>query len=127
MRWLTEIWLRFRGLVWRTRLDRDLDAEMEFHLQMRQRELEESGMPPQEARHAASRRFGNRTLIQERGREMFGFGPLERLFNDIKFALRTLRRSPLFSVIRYSRSRWASGRIRQFSRYWISSCCDSFR
>src|SRR5215471_15319382 len=99
MRWLTEIWLRFRGLTWRTRLDRDLDAELEFHLQMRQRELEESGMPPQEARHAASRRFGNRTLIQERGREMFGFGPLERLFNDIKFALRTLRRSPLFSVI----------------------------
>src|ERR1044071_403339 len=55
MRWPTEIWLRFRGLVWRTRLDRDLDTEMEFHLQMRQLELEESGMSSPEARHAASR------------------------------------------------------------------------
>lgn len=98
MRWLTEIWLRFRGLVWRTKLDRDLDTEMEFHLRMRQRELEESGTPSAEARHAASRRFGNKTLIQERGREMFGFVSLEGFYRDICYAARTLARSPGFTI-----------------------------
>jgi putative ABC transport system permease protein len=98
MGWLTEIWLRFRGLVLRKRLDRDLDTEMKFHLQMRQRELEESGMPSAQARDAAYRRFGNRTLIQERGREMFGVVSLEGFYRDIRYAARTLARSPGFTI-----------------------------
>lgn len=98
MHWITGIWLRLRGLVWRKQLDRDLGAEIKFHLEMRQRELEESGMSSEQARYAASRRFGNQTLIQERGRQMFGFGSLEELFHDIRYATRTLLRSPGFTA-----------------------------
>ncbi|MGH9630532.1 MAG: ADOP family duplicated permease [Bryobacteraceae bacterium] len=96
---MTELWLRLRGLVWRERLDRDLDAEVKFHLQMRQQEFEESGMAPREARHAARRRFGSDMAVREIGRELFGFGLLERLCQDMGHGWRLLFRTPGVTLV----------------------------
>jgi hypothetical protein len=55
------------------RFDRDLEAELQAHLDEKADELIGEGVTPDEARAAASRRFGNRTLLAQRSREMWAF------------------------------------------------------
>ena len=64
MRWLRVIRRWFSG----DRLSRDIDDELAFHLEMRERELVEQGLSVEEARHAARRQFGNGTLVKEDSR-----------------------------------------------------------
>ena len=90
MRWIGGFWLRLCGLIWRKRLDRDLEDELQFHLEMRQRENEAAGMTPVEALQAARRRFGNDSAIKETGRDLFGFGPWERVWQDVRQGFRVL-------------------------------------
>ena len=77
----------------------DLQEEILVHLQMEEQENLESGMSPAEARYAALRRFGNVALAQERSREMWGWNGAETLWQDIRFGLRQLKRSPGFTVV----------------------------
>jgi predicted permease len=72
----------------------DLGEEIRAHLAMEEQENLESGMPPDEAHYAALRRFGNVTLAQERSREMWGWNSADTLWQDIRYGLRQLRRSP---------------------------------
>jgi hypothetical protein len=51
-------WLRFRSLVKRRNLDRDLEDEVAFHLAMREQKNRESGVGCEEAGYAARRQFG---------------------------------------------------------------------
>jgi putative ABC transport system permease protein len=77
----------------------DLQEEILVHLQMEEQENLESGMSPAEARYAALRRFGNVALAQERSREMWGWNGAETLWQDIRFGLRQLKRSPGFTAV----------------------------
>ncbi len=82
---------KLRAIWMRRRLDRDLEDELRFHLEMKA----EEGSSPQEAR----RRFGNPSALKEACREMWTFVTLETWWRDIRYALRTLGRSPGFTTV----------------------------
>jgi putative ABC transport system permease protein len=65
---------------------------------MEERENQESGMPTEEARLAAQRRFGNVTTAQERSREMWQWTSIEQVFQDVRFGYRQLRKHPGFTT-----------------------------
>src|SRR5437867_3986918 len=90
----------WRRLLWRfTRpADQDLDRELRAHLELEAEEQQESGLPPDEARYAARRAFGNVTLIKEDARAMWGWGWFERLMQDLKHSFRLASKNPGFTA-----------------------------
>lgn len=77
-----EMWRKLMLLVRRRRFERDLDEEMRYHAQM-------TGQP----------QFGNLTLFKEKSRNEWGFGPFDRCAQDLRFAARLLRKSPVFAAV----------------------------
>jgi putative ABC transport system permease protein len=83
----------------RANRDRELDEEMQFHLAAEARLREDRGEPAETARRNARRDFGNYAAVQEVTRDMWGWNWLERTAQDVRLALRMLRKSPTFTVL----------------------------
>ena len=81
------------------RLENDMTEEMKLHLEQRTRENIAAGLEPEQARLAALRKFGGVLQIQEQCREQRGWLLPEQVARDIGYALRSLRRSPGFTVV----------------------------
>jgi predicted permease len=86
-------------LLRRGRAGERLSAELQFHLDEQIAENRAAGMGPEEAREAALRAFGNPTLVREQARETWSWLWLEKFWRDVRYGIRTLRRSPGFSAM----------------------------
>jgi predicted permease len=87
-----ELWRKLWFLLHRRRFHREMDEEIAFHLEMKR---QAAGVDS----YAARKQFGNPTLLKEASREMWGWNSLERLVQDLRYALRVMRRSPGLSTV----------------------------
>jgi hypothetical protein len=81
------------------RHDRELREELHVHLRLLEEEYTAQGMPADLARQRAHREFGNATRIQEASHDLFSFRLVEELIQDLRYAVREMRRSAGFTCI----------------------------
>lgn len=83
----------------RNEREQDLQRELRSDLELEATEQQENGLSAEEARYAAQRAFGNTTLMKEEVREMWTWTSIERFLQDLRFAIRSLRKNVLFSAV----------------------------
>jgi hypothetical protein len=99
MDWLSELGRRLWMLMRRRQFDADLEEEMRLHLELREQERIRAGLSPREARQAASRRFGNATLLKEKSHMVWGWEWFESFVQDTAYGSRAMLRSPALTIV----------------------------
>ena len=99
MKFLRALLARFAGLFNPGKGDRELSAELDSHLQMHIADNVDRGMAPAEARRQALIKLGGMEQAKEQYRARRGLPVLETLARDVRFGLRTLRKSPGFTAV----------------------------
>src|SRR6267378_3071162 len=87
-----------KSLFLRRRLYGELSEEIQQHLEEKIEELVAGGMSRKEAAYAARREFGNVTLSEEDGREVWRWPSIENFVADLRYGSRALRKTPAFSL-----------------------------
>ena len=93
---------RLLALVRTRRLDRELDDEVQAHLEMAERDARAAGLSPEEARRAARRSFGSIERIREEHRDRRSVRWIETLAKDFRYGLLLLKRDPGFAFVAIS-------------------------
>ena len=91
--------MRLLNIFRRRRHNREMDDEMRFHIEMEAADLERRGLPAEEARRRALAMFGGVQRYKEEGIESRGGTRVEDLLRDVKYAARSLSRTPGYAVV----------------------------
>ncbi len=98
MRWVDRLRLFMRSLIRRPRLEQELDAELQFHLEQQIQE-NLAGMSAEEAPYAARRTIGDLAQMKEECRDMRHMNLIQNLLQDLLYAARMLRNSAGFTTV----------------------------
>ena len=79
--------------------EQDIEREIRGHLELEAEDQRDAGLTPENATYAARRAFGNRALVSEDIRAVWGTPSLDALVQDLRYAIRTMRRAPGFAAI----------------------------
>ncbi len=96
--WFRTLVSRFLALFRRKDLEKKLQEELDFHLEMQSEENLKNGMKPEEARRAALRSFGGLDQTKEKHRDIRSFRCLEDFIQDFRFGLRLFYRKPKYAI-----------------------------
>src|SRR5436309_3372025 len=99
MRWTTILLLRLRSLFRRSRVEDELDEQLQYHVDAHTRALTARGVPEADARRSALMAIGGVDQQKEACRDARRVGLVENLVRDTRYALRILGRSPGFTVV----------------------------
>ncbi len=91
--------LRWRSLVCRAEVERDLDDEIAYHIDQQVQELVDRGVSPDEARRRVAAAFGAVDIAKERCRDAWRVAFVETFLQDLRYAVRTLRHTPAFTIV----------------------------
>jgi len=97
-RWLYSIPLRIRSLLRRNAVERELDDELQYHLEQKTQHYIAAGLGAEEARRKALRDIDGLELRKEECRDARRVSRLEDFVQDLRFAVRTLRKAPGFTL-----------------------------
>lgn len=121
---LSSVW---RNLVQRDRTERDLDDEVRAAVELLVDEKLRAGMRPEDARRAATLELGYVESIKEQVRDVRAGALVETFLYDVRYGVRLLFRSPVFSVFAVASLREALAPPPRYSRCLIASSFASCR